>query len=110
MNVFPYNVTGPDGTLYQTCRIISDGVETKVWHWPAGASSPAVVLTSTEVKVTGKDPSSNKDNLDLVGPDGVWTAVDGKSCGCSHPLKHWAPARPVRSYQTTQRPPRVAGA
>lgn len=77
------------------CKVYAtpDGVD--VWHWNPDDQKAEVIAHGPALTRT-RDANA----WTMVCDDGtpLRFAVDPKDCGCSHPLKRFRPAVPVRDY------------
>lgn len=87
MNVFPATVILPDGQRHPNCKLMFDGTTTTIWEWPSGESQPIALVAVEGPPKTDRRAGTHT----LDAPDGLVTAQEAGSCGCSHRLKHWTP-------------------
>jgi hypothetical protein len=88
MNLFPVNVTTPDGKLHTECRLVSDARSTTVWVWDRQRRAP-VIVAETAAAPTRSGPKL----WNLVTKAGMVTVDENAGCGCGAPLKRLTPQR-----------------
>lgn len=86
-------MTGPDGTVYQTCRVISGPEGTTIWWWDPALHDARPVVTSTYGL---EQRSAGSRHYQLPTDDGEVHVARSHSCGCGHPMKRWRLPKPVR--------------
>lgn len=93
MNLFPALVTGADGTVYQTCRVLS-GPEGTVAYWWDREIGDARAVVTTDAQLVANAPNSR--HYTLATEDGTVHVSRTHGCGCGHPMKRWRLPKPVR--------------
>ncbi len=95
-NLFPCDVTMPDGTVHTTCRIMVSPSGTTIWGWSKAANS-GVALAVTPARPVEKARNARQYTLTIDDPDGGEATIQfihGTRCGCGAPMKRWVPPPP----------------
>lgn len=87
---FPVAVTLPDGTFHKPAKAYSHEGVTDLYVWDRTSQAAALVGSFPgELEPAGFRQWT-------IANDGAPIAVAATGgCGCGHPLKRWAPPRPV---------------
>lgn len=94
VNLFPCTVTGPDGTVYQVCRVVAGPDGTQVWWWDRELGTARTVVESS---YSPEQLTAGGRRYTLALDDGTEAAIVRQTgCGCGHPMKRWQLPKPVR--------------
>lgn len=85
-DVFPADVTLPDGTRHETCRVRARGDGVTVYVWSHDELSGVPLVEAARLLDLGGDRYA----IDL-GQDGMVEISKAARCGCGHPMKSWRP-------------------
>lgn len=96
MLLFPCVVTLSNGSTFSPVSVYATPDGTDVWVWDR-PSQKAVVLVHGPGMIVSED---QRDTYTLTVDDCTPARIvyDPRSCGCGHPLKHFRPSTPVRTY------------
>lgn len=102
---FPCKAEAPDGTKYDTCRVVAEAGRTVVWAWDRSLRTalpviesvgPPLELPPNETTETYRGRPLRSFVIEMADDD-VAAFSEQAGCGCSHPMKSWRPPKPNRA-------------